>query len=78
MPYREYLQTDHWREVRGIALARARHRCQLCNSMERLNVHHRDYSRRGEERAADVIVLCHTCHETFHDRRDLAAGQRVY
>jgi hypothetical protein len=46
--------------------------------MERLNVHHRDYSRRGEERAADVIVLCHTCHETFHDRRDLAAGQRVY
>ncbi len=66
LPYNEYLHTRHWWLVRHAALQRANHRCQLCNSMNHLQVHHRTYERRGAERDDDVIVLCDTCHTRFH------------
>lgn len=67
MPYAEYLQTPHWQEVRKKALRRAGGRCQLCNKNGTvLDVHHRTYERRGQEYAADVIVLCRDCHSKFH------------
>lgn len=72
MPYPEHLQTFHWQYVRRRALERAGHRCQFCNSTERLNVHHRTYENRGDEKDWDVIVLCYTCHDTFHEHRELA------
>jgi hypothetical protein len=73
MPYDEYLQSDHWQDTREFALGRAGHRCQVCNTNdERLEVHHRTYERRGEEFPEDLIVLCRTCHETFHKNGRLA------
>ena len=73
MPYKEYLQTPEWNEVRTDALKRASYRCQVCNANKTtLDVHHRTYERRGEERANDIIVLCRDCHGTFHRNRKLA------
>jgi 5-methylcytosine-specific restriction endonuclease McrA len=73
MPYYEYLQTDHWKETRKAALKRAGFRCQVCNTNERtLHVHHRTYERRGQELARDLIALCESCHQTFHDNGELA------
>jgi hypothetical protein len=66
MPYRDYLHTNHWQQIRLAALARAGYRCQLCNSSNRLEVHHRTYARRGAEQDSDVIVLCERCHTRFH------------
>ncbi|MHB8646575.1 MAG: HNH endonuclease signature motif containing protein [Thermomicrobiales bacterium] len=66
MPYHDYLRTDHWREVRRAALERAEDRCQLCNSPNHLEVHHRTYERRGAEHESDVVVLCDKCHGQFH------------
>lgn len=66
MPYADYLKTEHWQQVRKSALARAEHRCQLCNAAENLNVHHRTYENRGAEKDSDVTVLCKPCHEQFH------------
>lgn len=67
MPYKEYLQTEHWRNLRGQMLKRAKFHCQLCNRGDiSLHVHHRTYERRGNEQLSDLIVLCATCHETFH------------
>lgn len=68
MPYREYLQSDHWRKTREQAISKAGGRCQMCNRSDRLHVHHRTYVRRGEERMSDLLVLCETCHHEFHDR----------
>lgn len=68
MPYAEYLKTDHWKIVRRNALYRSRFKCQLCNASARLNVHHRDYSRRGAELSSDVIALCENCHSLFHGK----------
>lgn len=67
MPYSQYLKTDHWNMIRRDALARSRYRCQLCNSQEPLQVHHRTYERRGQEIPSDVIALCQSCHEKHHD-----------
>jgi hypothetical protein len=65
--YREvYLRSEHWRETRAAALERAEHRCQVCNSAKQLDVHHRTYERLGEERPADLTVLCRTCHDRHH------------
>lgn len=67
MPYGLYLKTPHWQRVRAEALKRAEYRCQVCGNTEFLQVHHRDYTRRGCERPADVTVLCDTHHKVFHE-----------
>jgi chromosomal replication initiation ATPase DnaA len=66
MPYDQYLLTPEWQERRKQALLRAQYRCQVCNSTERLHVHHRTYERRGAEEAGDLTVLCRDCHELYH------------
>jgi CRISPR/Cas system-associated protein Cas10 (large subunit of type III CRISPR-Cas system) len=72
MPYEEYLQTPHWKRRREDRLRAAGRRCQLCNrGSVTLNVHHRTYERLGEELDGDLIVLCRTCHSTFHEHRRL-------
>jgi hypothetical protein len=72
MPYKEYLQTPHWKHRREARVRAAGHRCQLCNSGSvSLNVHHRTYERLGEELDGDLIVLCRACHSTFHEHRRL-------
>jgi hypothetical protein len=72
MPYAGYLKTPEWQEKRKKALRFASFKCQLCNSGERLNVHHRTYERLGQELMGDLITLCNDCHSTFHQNRDLA------
>jgi hypothetical protein len=66
MPYDEYLRTPEWKKRRKKQLKSAGHRCQVCNSPKRLNVHHRTYDRRGQELPQDLIVLCRNCHSIFH------------
>lgn len=66
--YFAYLQTDHWKEMRRLALEHAEHRCQLCNSPDNLEVHHRTYERMGRERLGDLTVLCTDCHGWHHGR----------
>lgn len=68
MPYRQYLETDHWKTMRMDMLKRAKFACQLCSAKGQLHVHHRTYERRGEENYSDLIVLCANCHGKFHDK----------
>lgn len=68
MPYKEYLQTGHWKNIRKQALFRAKYKCQLCGDKSKLNVHHNTYENRGEEKDEDLIVLCQDCHSKFHNK----------
>jgi hypothetical protein len=70
MPYKKYLQTDHWQSLRKEALSAAKYRCQLCNAEGLLDVHHRTYERRGFEDMEDLTVLCRSCHSKHHDKYD--------
>lgn len=71
MPYAEYLQTPHWKNMAAEARRRAGYRCQLCDRSDiSLNVHHRTYEHRGQEWRNDLIVLCEDCHKRFHEKLD--------
>ncbi|WP_343060446.1 helix-turn-helix domain-containing protein [Paenibacillus phyllosphaerae] len=69
MPYAEYLKTAHWKKLRGTVLKRFEYRCAICNSNESIEVHHRTYERRGEERLTDLTALCDKCHELYHQNQ---------
>jgi 5-methylcytosine-specific restriction endonuclease McrA len=66
MRYAAYLRSPEWADTRRTAVDHAGGRCQLCNKPGRLDVHHRTYERRGNERLSDLIALCRDCHTNFH------------
>jgi hypothetical protein len=72
MPYHDYLQTPEWRRRRNRALMLAAWRCEWpeCDSMDRLEVHHRQYDHLGEEPDVDLRVLCYAHHHALHARAD--------
>jgi 5-methylcytosine-specific restriction endonuclease McrA len=62
--YAAYLRSDGWRRLRREALERDGHRCRLCNSGLRLQVHHRYYPETlGTETADALTTLCGRCHD---------------
>jgi len=71
MPYAEYLQTEHWNEVRLVAIKRYLNQC-FCGK-DAKDVHHTNYNRRGFERPEDVIALCRECHTLWHETWTLQA-----
>jgi hypothetical protein len=62
----EYLQSDHWKEIRARTLRSDGYACRVCNRKDNLQVHHRSYDRLGAELPSDVITLCDDCHTIFH------------
>jgi hypothetical protein len=66
--YNAYINSTPWRHRRDAALDAAGHRCQVCNSPDGLEVHHRTYVRFGSENPDDLTVLCEECHTLYHGR----------
>lgn len=66
--YHAYLKSATWQAKANEAKRRAGYRCQVCNSPERLEAHHRTYERLGCELPADLTVLCAVCHSLFSER----------
>ncbi len=80
MPYEEkYLFSTHWKRVRAAMLLINRAVCQAeeCHMMDEswygenwetdLHVHHLDYSNKGNERFADLTLLCSKHHRACHN-----------
>lgn len=67
LKYAEYLNSERWKIKKEYALQWADNRCQICNSTENLNVHHRVYGNVGNEKPNDLTVLCKDCHSLFHN-----------
>ena len=65
--YHDYLKSPEWKAKREQKLFEAGGKCQLCNEGGKLHVHHRTYERVFNELMSDLIVLCQSCHEKFHD-----------
>lgn len=68
MTYREFLMTPYWKAIAEDVKRKSGNKCQLCNSTEGLNVHHRTYENHGDElhNMKDLICLCADCHSKFH------------
>lgn len=72
--YEQYLQTDHWKEF-SYKTKKKRGKCADCGiealeawkrDRQGLNVHHLSYENIGQEKDADVVVLCRYCHLKRH------------
>jgi 5-methylcytosine-specific restriction endonuclease McrA len=67
MPFSQYRRTPEWQARRIAILSRAGYRCQACGEHDvRLDCHHNDYARYGEESIFDLVVLCGGGHAMFH------------
>lgn len=66
--YDEYIKSPQWKRKAIEAKKRAGYRCQVCNSPDNLNAHHRTYERLGSEQPGDITVLCRECHKLFHGK----------
>lgn len=66
--YQDYLQSDHWRDLRGAKLLEAGFRCQKCGKKSQLQVHHKTYERVSREKLSDLEVLCDPCHFDLHSK----------
>ncbi len=75
MPYAGYLQTAHWQRLRMQVLERAKYMCEGCGTKVHLDIHHKTYSRRGEEELDDLMALCRNCHTGRHNK-STHGGQR--
>ena len=72
LSYPAYLRTQHWRNIRQVALIRSGYKCAVCGCRFNLECHHNTYKTLGHERQCDVVILCRPCHTLFHQHRGLA------
>ena len=79
--YSLYLSSPYWASVSEAVKRRANFRCQLCNSAQDLQAHHRTYEHKGREMEflEDLTCLCCHCHGLFHSARPIgmAAAARI-
>jgi 5-methylcytosine-specific restriction endonuclease McrA len=63
--YNEYLQTDHWTEIKIKVMERDLHTCQICGD-KAIDVHHLTYAHRDNEFIFELVALCRKCHEIYY------------
>lgn len=71
MNYDEFLQDPRWFAFRQFVFAVRGHKCEVCGSTERLQVHHVGYKKGllpWEYTCNDVKVLCRNCHARVHGK----------
>ena len=67
--YRAYLASNQWNALRKRKLTDVGYHCQVCNSSENLQVHHKTYKRLFHEKLNDLTVLCSHCHNLYHQTK---------
>ncbi len=64
---RVQLDDEAYRELHLQILQRDGWRCQICGSMQRLQVHHKTFrSQAGNDSEPNLITLCAGCHALVH------------
>ena len=64
--YFEYLCSDEWHLTRERFRASGLHQTCLVCFDPNVDLHHRTYSRLGDERLDDLVALCRRHHEEIH------------
>jgi hypothetical protein len=64
--YTQYIASEHWTTLRAEALAKAKRKCEVCQSNGSLNGHHLQYRNLTDCTTDDILVLCQSCHDMWH------------
>jgi len=68
MPRSSQLDPGISEQLKLEVLKRDSWRCQLCGSMQQLEVHHRVFrSHGGKDAEENLVTLCHSCHSALHN-----------
>ena len=70
--YSDYLKSRHWAKFKAKYRSKAIYQCCLCESTEKLQLHHKTYQRVGNEKIGDCVYLCANHHLLVHKCRDKA------
>ena len=65
--YKEYLKSEKWQKIRKTAFSQRGKKCEVCQSVKSLHIHHLTYDRIFNESLSDLQILCRKCHEKVHD-----------
>lgn len=68
--YKDYLKTNHWKNIRSIIRKKYKNKCRSCKTTENLEVHHKTYKNIGNEKLSNLTLLCRNCHQKAHDQSD--------
>ncbi len=74
--YKIYLQSVEWRDKAKAIMKRDNNKCMLCNSENKLHVHHKTYDRLYDEEPEDLITLCGLCHRRRHNINESKTNTR--
>lgn len=77
--YKEYIQSEEWKQKAEKFKQAIGYRCQLCNlsgHITTLHAHHNTYERLGSEWQTDIAILCNECHENFH-KSGIKPGRKI-
>ena len=73
------LDAASYERLRQEILRRDGWRCQVCGTMENLQIHHQQFrSHAGADVEANLITLCADCHSMVHQRRRFASGESAW
>lgn len=69
MTYDEYLKSDRWAEIKAKTAKRPYYsKCLACQSVDRINLHHKNYRFIGTHKElTEIIPLCADCHIRVHE-----------
>lgn len=64
--YNQYLQSDHWQNLRMAKLEMVKRTCEHCGATGSLDCHHIRYRDLYDVQLSDLAALCRDCHEWLH------------
>jgi len=66
--YEKYISiSSKWKTICAQVRNRDGNKCKICDSIEKLHVHHLTYVRLGGEELKDLVTLCEPCHVEQHN-----------
>jgi len=68
--YNKFIQSPEWQAIRVNLFSIRGKKCEQCDSVDRINVHHKTYKRfGGKENPEDLLILCNKCHAIIHKKK---------
>jgi len=81
MDYKNYLNSEHWKNVRqNKHLCNnflGKDCCSICGSREKLEIHHLTYKNLGNENNKTLRIVCHRCHSILSNLPKLIGTGRI-
>ncbi len=67
-PYKAYMLSQKWKTRRKAFFKKYGRNCFVCATPRAVGLHHLSYKHLGKELDGELIALCWTHHQAFHDR----------